>query len=511
VYGPTTTTFLYDDYNRLSFVGTATRVIGIGPPPPPPPHGGLFAPVSIAGASRPVVSALVRLPAMTRVIEHDIAAYAYDWSGARVRATRYTNGGTIVTYYTDGFEQREDASAPGQYATTVWVNAPGQGLIASITGGSTLTSQPTSGTAEADANSPWTGSTTNGMPPGTWYHVRSPFGSTSVVIDSTGNIVSRIAYEPYGRVDASHSVGFDTTTRKFQGREVDEETGLSYFGSRYYDPTVGRFASADTHTPGGGGSTLAYNRYAFAYDNPLAYQDPDGHAPDKYAPPPFWTAFGNALVDMFSPARPDFYAGSIATPTKTGSIALSRDDVVYKSVGSGTAQGVGVSGTIGWIVSSDRTQKVDAAARDSFLNGQGTAITICWTPFCLAVGNSPGTTLWSIEFGVGWGDEMKSKAFSDVTGGRSASVSDTFSRIDLNKGMDPPESDPAVAPSGDNDPGTVYGFVPSMPGPLPSPDPSSTQSPSPSPSWADLTYDPSMTAPAPVLDSSGSGAGSDDD
>lgn len=61
----------------------------------------------------------------------------------------------------------------------------------------------------------------------------------------------------------------------YSGKTYDVETQLLYYGARYYDPLVGRFMSidpvefneADPHT---------FNRYQYANNNPLKYNDPDG-------------------------------------------------------------------------------------------------------------------------------------------------------------------------------------------------------------------------------------------
>ena len=61
-------------------------------------------------------------------------------------------------------------------------------------------------------------------------------------------------------------------------RRRRSETGLDYFGARYFSGAQGRFASPDPHS----GSLLhvlnpqRWNMYAYALNNPLAYTDPDG-------------------------------------------------------------------------------------------------------------------------------------------------------------------------------------------------------------------------------------------
>ncbi len=80
---------------------------------------------------------------------------------------------------------------------------------------------------------------------------------------------------------------------EFTSKELDEETGLYYFGQRYLDPQVSRWMSADPafgsylptgdnednkHLPGQGGiyHPINLNPYCYSGNNPLTYKDPDG-------------------------------------------------------------------------------------------------------------------------------------------------------------------------------------------------------------------------------------------
>jgi filamentous hemagglutinin len=66
--------------------------------------------------------------------------------------------------------------------------------------------------------------------------------------------------------------------KRFTGKERDPETGLDYFGARYYGARIGRLTAVDPvytwrenlEDP------QRWNRYAYARDNPLRYTDPDG-------------------------------------------------------------------------------------------------------------------------------------------------------------------------------------------------------------------------------------------
>jgi RHS repeat-associated protein len=64
-------------------------------------------------------------------------------------------------------------------------------------------------------------------------------------------------------------------TRKFTDKERDTESGLDYFGARYYSSSAGRFVSVDS-----GAYVLqdpeTLNRYAYTRNNPLKYIDPSG-------------------------------------------------------------------------------------------------------------------------------------------------------------------------------------------------------------------------------------------
>ena len=56
----------------------------------------------------------------------------------------------------------------------------------------------------------------------------------------------------------------------------DDETGLYYLQSRYYDPEIGRFINADVFTSTGQG-LLGNNMFAYCNNNPVNYVDPSGH------------------------------------------------------------------------------------------------------------------------------------------------------------------------------------------------------------------------------------------
>src|SRR3954468_4315947 len=77
----------------------------------------------------------------------------------------------------------------------------------------------------------------------TYYH-NDLAGSPIAATDSSGHVLWRESYRPYGERTKNDpaSTGNDGW---FPSRRQDTETGLVYMGARYYDPVVGRFLSKD--------------------------------------------------------------------------------------------------------------------------------------------------------------------------------------------------------------------------------------------------------------------------
>jgi RHS repeat-associated protein len=63
---------------------------------------------------------------------------------------------------------------------------------------------------------------------------------------------------------------------RYRGYRFDEETGLYYLNSRYYNPEIGRFINADG-LMGETGDILGHNMYAYAKNNPVMRVDPSGY------------------------------------------------------------------------------------------------------------------------------------------------------------------------------------------------------------------------------------------
>jgi RHS repeat-associated protein len=171
-------------------------------------------------------------------------------------------------------------------------------------------------------------------------------GSTSITANgTTGALVSEMRYKPWG--ETRWSSGTTPTSKHFTGQIEDAGIGLYFYGSRFYDPAVGRFTQADTVVPGAG-NPQKFNRYAYANNSPVKYTDPTGHSADcgigmgcvsPYSPPPPSAPLPSSTdaSDSSIPTALDcleacwlsnnpLYSGTLYRSLALGSPALSEPD-----------------------------------------------------------------------------------------------------------------------------------------------------------------------------------------
>ena len=132
-----------------------------------------------------------------------------------------------------------------------------------------------------------------------YYYHSGHLGSAQFVTDWRGRQYEHIEYTPYGELWIEEvAAGLDKLPFRFTGKELDEETGLYYYGARYLDPKYSRWLSGDPalgeyipqapindeakkhneNLPGMGGvfNTVNLHVYHYAGNNPVKYTDPDG-------------------------------------------------------------------------------------------------------------------------------------------------------------------------------------------------------------------------------------------
>ena len=191
---------------------------------------------------------------------------SYDAENRVAGSTSASNGSVAYAY--DGEGSRVKKTVNGTLVTAFVYNAFGQ-LIAEYGAG--------------------TGET------GLRYMTTDHLGSVRLVTGSTGNVIRRHDYRPFGQDLSGNGRSTKYSNLKnvvrFTGKERDDETGLDYFGgpeedpitktesvmTRYFSSAQGRFTSPDR--PMLDQNPLfpqSWNLFSFVRNNPLTFFDPSG-------------------------------------------------------------------------------------------------------------------------------------------------------------------------------------------------------------------------------------------
>ena len=166
-----------------------------------------------------------------------MAEYFYDGNGNRIKKTEVNGNGNQTIYYIGNFVQIRNSS--GVFNTTYYYDR--DSLVARRDNDRRI-----------------------------YFYHSDQLGSTSLVTNSTGDVVEYTSYNPYGEV-----VEGGTSRYLYTGKELDKETNFEYYGARYYYPFMAKFIQPDSiisdiHNP------QALNRYAYVLNNPYKYVDPSG-------------------------------------------------------------------------------------------------------------------------------------------------------------------------------------------------------------------------------------------
>ena len=136
-------------------------------------------------------------------------------------------------------------------------------------------------------------------------------GSASTMTTTGGSVVHQARFLPFG---GSRTWGSAPTTawldRGYTGHLHNDGVGLIYMNARYYVPSLGRFASADTIVPDPT-NPQQFNRFSYTLNNPLNYKDFSGHDPwwcsdasciakHTYNTPSWWNDSGRYYIEGYS-------------------------------------------------------------------------------------------------------------------------------------------------------------------------------------------------------------------
>jgi RHS repeat-associated protein len=182
----------------------------------------------------------------------------------------------------------------------------------------------------------------------TIYYHPDHLHSAEILSTSSGGSYQHYEYAAYGNSRFTSSSSAFSITRRYASQSFDEETGLYYFGSRYYDPVIGRFIQPDLTIPSLF-NPQAYDRYAYCYDNPLKYFDPDGHAG-------YWADVGQVWLGYYDSGA-GFVRGSV--------FAVAHPITTIEGVGTAVAHPIDTVTSIGNAVGQEW---------NSGLRGQGDVV-----------------------------------------------------------------------------------------------------------------------------------------
>ncbi len=181
--------------------------------------------------------------------------YAYD---ALDRLTSVTTDTT--TYYTyDGFNRRISKTSNGK---TQYFLYEGENEIGIIDPSGTITELRILGRTDKAERASAVAFQLEGK---TYIPIYDLFDNVSAIIDpETHVIIESYPTTAFGVVDCNAPI----SPWLFASKRFDPETGLFYFGKRYYSPQLGRFL-----TPDPAGFIDGYNLYAYAHNDPLMDYD----------------------------------------------------------------------------------------------------------------------------------------------------------------------------------------------------------------------------------------------
>ncbi|MDD4150609.1 MAG: toxin TcdB middle/N-terminal domain-containing protein, partial [Bacteroidales bacterium] len=115
----------------------------------------------------------------------------------------------------------------------------------------------------------------------TRYQYSNHLGSACLELDTSAAIISYEEYHPFGITSyraGSSEAEVSLKRYKYVGKERDEETGLYYYGARYYAAWIGRWTSADPMKE----KRIWVTPYNYCQNNPIVRIDPSGKLDDEW-------------------------------------------------------------------------------------------------------------------------------------------------------------------------------------------------------------------------------------
>ena len=154
-------------------------------------------------------------------------------------------------------------------------------------------------------------------------------GSTALVTDADGEVTQHVAYIPYGEVFIEERNGVWNTPYLFNAKELDEETGLYYYGARYLNPKDTRWLSVDPMFEEYNG----VSPYSYCLNRPVIATDEEGE----------WVNF---VVGALIGAAVEYGAQVVGNVVEKGKLDAScfTDNIDFVDIGIAAVEGALTSG-----------------------------------------------------------------------------------------------------------------------------------------------------------------------
>ena len=206
----------------------------------------------------------------------NLTTYSYDSGGNRVKK----NGKHGEVIYVNNNYTIRNGSVVGKHVFA------GDTRVASKL---VVTESPEEGTETGEIESGEI--TPGGSDEGIYYYHGDHLGSSSVVTNKEGKFHEHVEYFPFGETWVHEKASDNAVSMryKFTGKEMDPETGLYYYGARYYDPVVSKWISVDPilndYLPSTGNNKMPaggifrssnLGMYSYVGNRPVNYKDPTG-------------------------------------------------------------------------------------------------------------------------------------------------------------------------------------------------------------------------------------------
>jgi RHS repeat-associated protein len=99
-------------------------------------------------------------------------------------------------------------------------------------------------------------------------------GNITCLVGTNGQVLARYLYEPFGNILGMSGPLAERNLYRFSSKEWHENSGLVYYGYRYYSPSLQRWINRDLL-----GESAGFNLYAYGLNSPSTTVDPDGLFP----------------------------------------------------------------------------------------------------------------------------------------------------------------------------------------------------------------------------------------